>query len=174
MLINIRTSELQSNNWNSLPLAIFIAILLNYILFQVLPYYVAILNSSSDKLNSSLYFSFHINDYNNNIAKYINENLSYFGSEKSEIMFVTSASWDENILEVSHISSIGNIIYTTYNMWLFIASFILLLAMIGAIIITIKQSKSNDTYRGVSSMVERLFYTQNVKGSNPLSLIKIL
>jgi hypothetical protein len=46
------------------------------------------------------------------------------------------------------------------------ASFILLLAMVGAIIITIKQERN----RGISSMVERLFYTQNVKGSNPLLL----
>lgn len=42
MLINIRTSELQSNNWNSIPLALFVAILFNYTLFQLLPYYIAV------------------------------------------------------------------------------------------------------------------------------------
>jgi NADH-ubiquinone oxidoreductase chain 6 len=36
-------------------------------------------------------------------------------------------------------TSIGNIMYTNNNIWLIIASFILLLAMVGAIIITIKQ-----------------------------------
>ena len=40
---------------------------------------------------------------------------------------------------------------------------------VGAIIITIKQERN----RGISSMVERLFYTQNVKGSSPL-LLKII
>jgi NADH-ubiquinone oxidoreductase chain 6 len=40
--------------------------------------------------------------------------------------------------ETGHISVIGNILYTSHNMWIFIASFILLLAMVGAIIITIK------------------------------------
>jgi NADH-ubiquinone oxidoreductase chain 6 len=36
-------------------------------------------------------------------------------------------------------TTIGNIMYTNYNLWLIIASFILLLAMVGAIVITIKQ-----------------------------------
>src|ERR1700753_1569061 len=38
MLLNIRTSELHSNNSNSIPLGLFIAILLNYSLFQLFPY----------------------------------------------------------------------------------------------------------------------------------------
>lgn len=140
MLINIRTSELQSNNWNSLPLGIFITILLNYILFQTLPYYTAILNSYNNKLNSLLYFSLNFNEYNNIIIKYINEKINTI----TDIMYVTTGSWDDNIVEISHISAIGNLLYTTYNMWLFIASFILLLAMVGAIIITIKQPSSNE------------------------------
>ena len=53
-------------------------------------------------------------------------------------MYATSNNWDGNITETSHISTIGNILYTSYNIWLFIASIILLLSMVGAIIITIK------------------------------------
>jgi NADH-ubiquinone oxidoreductase chain 6 len=41
--------------------------------------------------------------------------------------------------EWSHITSIGNVIYTVYPLWLIITSLILLLAMVGAIIITIKK-----------------------------------
>lgn len=41
--------------------------------------------------------------------------------------------------ELSHITSIGNVIYTSYPVWLILTSIILLLAMVGAIIITIKQ-----------------------------------
>jgi NADH-ubiquinone oxidoreductase chain 6 len=55
-----------------------------------------------------------------------------------DIYFVTSKIWDGNLIENSHITSIGNIMYTNYNMWLILASFILLLAMVGAIVITIK------------------------------------
>ena len=54
-------------------------------------------------------------------------------------MFTTSNTWDGNLGETTHITSIGNIMYTNYNLWLIIAGFILLLAMVGAIIITIKQ-----------------------------------
>ena len=54
MLINIRTSELQSNNWNSIPLALFVTILFNYTLFQLLPYYIAIINSYNRKISNLL------------------------------------------------------------------------------------------------------------------------
>jgi NADH-ubiquinone oxidoreductase chain 6 len=41
---------------------------------------------------------------------------------------------------MDHMVSIGNILYTNYNIWLIITSYILLLAMVGTIIITIKQN----------------------------------
>lgn len=112
MLIDIRTSELQSNNWNSIPLALFVAIILNYSLDFLLPYCTTVINSNNSK----------------------NLNLIIFN-----VMFVTSKNWDGNITETSHISTIGNILYTSYNIWLINASIILLLAMVGAIVITIKQ-----------------------------------
>jgi NADH-ubiquinone oxidoreductase chain 6 len=46
--------------------------------------------------------------------------------------------WDNNIYNYSHISSIGNLFYTTYAIWFIIISIILLLAMIGAISLTLK------------------------------------
>jgi NADH-ubiquinone oxidoreductase chain 6 len=52
MLINIRTSELQSNNSNSIPLALFITIVLDYILFEILPYQIAVINNSSSKIGN--------------------------------------------------------------------------------------------------------------------------
>ncbi len=135
MLINIRTSELQSNNKNSIPLALFIAILLNYSLFQLLPYTIAILNSYNNKISNLIYY-LGINQNNTISNSSNNNNIDTFN-----VMYVTSNNWDGNITETSHISTIGNVLYTSYNMWLFIASIILLLAMTGAIIITIKQEK---------------------------------
>jgi len=134
MLINIRTSELQSNNVNSIPLALFITILFNYALFQLLPYYMAILNSYNSKLSNILYYlpKSKYNDIIMNTSKNLDINTH-------NIMFVTSNSWDGTMTETSHISTIGNILYTSYNMWLFLVSIILLLVMVGAIIITIKQ-----------------------------------
>lgn len=62
MLINIRISELQSNTRNTIPLAITITIALNYPLFKLLPYDVAIL-SNNYYMNNILYDQ-SINKYN--------------------------------------------------------------------------------------------------------------
>ncbi len=128
MLINIRISELQSDTSNSIPLALTIAISFNYPIFQLLPYDIAILNNNFN-LNNILYYI----SFNQEIKK---ANVNKFNED---IYFVTSKMWDGNLIENSHITSIGNIMYTNYNMWLILASLILLLAMIGAIVITIKQ-----------------------------------
>lgn len=131
MLINIRISELQSNTSNSIPLSIIIAILFNYSIFQLLPYDIAILNNFNGYFNNIL--------YNVNLNKHSNTYLNTINTDTKDIVFVTSKLWDGNLAESDHITTIGNIMYTNYNIWLIIASFILLLAMIGAIVITIKQ-----------------------------------
>jgi NADH-ubiquinone oxidoreductase chain 6 len=126
MLIDIRTSELQISNWNSIPLASFIVIFLNIALTEGLP----LMKNSFNNIREVILFG----------SKNFNENYINKLSIKSlEISQVTSNTWDGNITETSHISSIGNILYTSYNMWLFITGFILLLAMVGAIVITIKK-----------------------------------
>ena len=125
MLINVRISELQSNTSNSIALAIIVGILFNYSLFEVLPYDITILNNYNITLN--IFYIFYLNNYLRNLDL------------NNDILFITSKIWDGNLGETSHITSIGNIMYTNYNMWLIIASFILLLAMVGAIVITIKQ-----------------------------------
>jgi NADH-ubiquinone oxidoreductase chain 6 len=76
-----------------------------------------------------------------NYYGYINTiSSSHSVLDKGEISFATSQMWDGNLAELSHITSIGNIMYTNYNIWIIITSIILLLAMVGAIVITIKQT----------------------------------
>jgi NADH-ubiquinone oxidoreductase chain 6 len=136
MLINIRVSELLSNTSNSIPLGILITISFNYPIYQILPYSIAAFNSYTVNLNNTL------NDiWYNNYTDYLNKffKLNNLELDKGEISFVTSKIWDGYLSETSHITSIGNIIYTSYSMWLIITSIILLLAMVGAIVITIKQ-----------------------------------
>jgi NADH-ubiquinone oxidoreductase chain 6 len=70
---------------------------------------------------------------------YNTKSYIYNSLYENEIFFVTSKVWDSNLTEISHISSIGNIMYSTYSIWLILTSIILLLAMVGAIVITIKQ-----------------------------------
>lgn len=135
MLINIRISELQSNTSNSIPLAIAIGISFNYPLFQLLPYNIAMLNNY-----------FNLNNILSNVSypSGLNQdNKAYLNTYDNDIFFVTSKMWDGNLIENSHITSIGNVMYTNFNMWLIIASFILLLAMVGAIVITIKSDKGS-------------------------------
>ena len=96
MLINIRISELVSDTYNDLPLALITSILFMYPIYSILP------NSNSDY-----------------------------------VKYATSNNWDGNLTDTSHITAIGNIMYTSHNIWLIITSIILLLAMVGAIVITI-------------------------------------
>jgi NADH:ubiquinone oxidoreductase subunit 6 (subunit J) len=46
------------------------------------------------------------------------------------------------LAENNHITSIGNVMYTNYNLWLILASFILLLAMVGSIVLVMKTHSS--------------------------------
>ena len=131
MLINIRISELQSNTSNSIPLTIILGISISYSLFQVLPYDIAILSNFNSNINNNLYNIF--------INKHNNSNYLVNTNKDNDLLFVTSKIWDGNLSESNHMTTIGNIMYTNYNLWLIIASFILLLAMVGAIVITIKQ-----------------------------------
>jgi NADH-ubiquinone oxidoreductase chain 6 len=124
MLINVRISELSSETGNSLPLSAF----------------VLTLGLSFDRpaFNLGLISLNDIKDetYNNNLANVEGTTTNYL-----DISYVTSKIWDGNLFETSHITAIGNILYTSHSMWLILTSIILLLAMVGAIVITIKQKK---------------------------------
>ena len=138
MLINVRISELLSNTSNSIPLAIIITISFNYPVYQILPYSIAAFNSYTVNLNNTLNDIWY-NNYSDYLNKFFKFNEAYGELNNGEISFVSSKIWDSNLSETNHITSIGNIMYTGYSIWLIITSIILLLAMVGAIVITIKQ-----------------------------------
>ena len=139
MLINVRISELVTDNNNSLILGFIVCIVL------FIPLYTrgSIVNSRNEASSFDTSSAFNITkmgagseqtELKNSMEKLIDN----FG-EKDEVLFTTSKTWDGTMGELSHITSIGNVIYTTYPIWLILTSIILLLAMVGAIIITIKQ-----------------------------------
>lgn len=117
MLINIRVSELISDTNNNIPLAL-VTILTFVILFTTVMPEVSV----NYGIMGKQVYTF-LQDIVNT------DNLQY----------VTSKSWDGNLVDNTDIISIGNIMYTSYSIWLLITSIILLLAMVGAIVITIKQ-----------------------------------
>jgi NADH-ubiquinone oxidoreductase chain 6 len=132
MLINIRISELLSSTSNTIPLAVIIAISFYTPMYEILPYSIATYTNYTENLNTAF------NDIFFNNTNYLN---NFIYNDIDEIVFVTSKLWDGNLAETTHISSLGNILYTNYSIWLIISSIILLLAMVGAIVITIKQNK---------------------------------
>lgn len=136
MLINVRISELLSDTSNSIPLAFIIGVSFYYLVSNILPHTSAVFNSYSFNLNGTLTDRTSRESIADNLSKYYNQsNLN------NEAGFVTSKVWDGLLAETTHITSIGNIMYTAYPIWLIITSIILLLAMVGAIVITIKQTQ---------------------------------
>jgi NADH-ubiquinone oxidoreductase chain 6 len=111
MLINVRISELLSDASNSIPLAVIITIAFNYPLYEILPYSVASFNSYTFYLSNSLYKIL----YNNNDLLNRSMDLKSNKMDNNEILFVTSKLWDGNLAETSHITTIGNIMYSTYS-----------------------------------------------------------
>lgn len=118
MLINVKISELSSNTNNSIPLGILVAIFFNYLVYEILPENIHI-NNPNFILQEKLYTLYLMN--------------------KEDVCYTTGTIWDNNLSETSHITTIGNIMYSNYSIWLILTSIILLLAMVGAIAITIKK-----------------------------------
>lgn len=139
MLINVRISELLSNTKNSVPLAILVVITFNYPIFKLLPY-----NSTNfDNFIYNIYKIINTFKYSN--YDYYNTNNGIFFNlvklDNNKLNFALSKVWDGNLVEISHIAGIGNIMYSSYSIWLIITSIILLLAMIGVIVITVKNAR---------------------------------
>jgi len=115
MLIDVRVSELQNETNNSLYLSIIIGLLFFINIGNVIPFTI----NTGSKIFDTFY----------NLIDYEYKNTSY----------VISKSWDGSIGETFDIINVGNVLYSNLSIWLIISSFILLLAMVGAIIINIKR-----------------------------------
>jgi len=126
MIINIRISELLSTTGNSIPLAIMITLSFYYPISQIISY-----NTAKFKILSLIPTDiFQIIDFISYASRIYRYNYG--------ISFATSKNWDGTLAETTQITSLGNIMYSSYSIWLLITSIILLLAMVGAIVITIK------------------------------------
>lgn len=129
MLINIRISELLSETNNDIPLAILTVLLFYYIVGQVLP----------SNLTDNTIVSYLSNSFSEVYNVQLDNEFFNIVDLKQEIAYASSKGWDSSLVEFTHITGIGNIMYTSYSIWLIICSVILLLGMVGAIVITIKQ-----------------------------------
>lgn len=136
MLINVRVSELLTEGINGATLALIAVVTFSFNVGGVLPYYLHISDAFSNYLT---YISIIIN---NSVSTALNSalnGLSLMEKALVESANVTSKSWDGSLIEINHISSIGNILYSKLFIFLILISFILLLAMVGTIVITLKR-----------------------------------
>lgn len=137
MLINVRISELLTDTSNSMPLAIIISISFYSSVHSTIPFSIVPFTSYISKIRKTF------NDILDILQLYISEGRISITSNFTDTSFITTNLWDGYLSETSHITSIGNILYTSYSIWLIITSIILLLAMIGCIVITLK----NDNFK---------------------------
>lgn len=129
MLINIRISELFNETNNDIPLAVLTVLLFYYIVGQVLP----------SNLTDNTIVSYLSNSFSEVYNVQLDNEFFNIVDLKQEIAYASSKGWDSSLVEFTHITGIGNVMYTSYSIWLIISSVILLLGMVGAIVITIKQ-----------------------------------
>ena len=129
MLINIRISELLSETNNDIPLAVLTVLLFYYIVGQVLP----------SNLTDNTIVSYLSNSFSEIYNVQLENEFFNIVDLKQQIAYASGKGWDSSLVEFTHITGIGNIMYTSYSIWLIVSSVILLLGMVGAIVITIKQ-----------------------------------
>ncbi len=152
MLINVRVSELVTEGRNSLPLAGLAIISFNYSVGGALPYSIYLLDNGLQPLfNSMNNFFIKLNDavLGNTGLNLINLIMNNNSNKSSSVNVanISSKSWDSLLIETSHITSIGNTLYSNLFILLIVTSFILLLAMVGTIVITVKDNKSVNSNR---------------------------
>jgi NADH-ubiquinone oxidoreductase chain 6 len=116
MLINVRVSELHSDSSNGLFLSFVVGIAFYSSVISILPAHQSLIIKLYRALDPFKY---------DQIEKPYHGNVS------------TGDKWDGNLSCATDISSIGNIIYTSHALWLMLVSLILLLAMVGAIVMTV-------------------------------------
>lgn len=129
MLISVRTSELLTEGKNGIPLAVLVIFAFNYSVNSIS-------TQSIDMLNTIYYYYY---KFTSGFSMY---NISsYKNFQGIKVANVTSRSWDSSLIDNNHITSIGNVMYSNLSILLLITSLILLVAMVGTIVITIKKNK---------------------------------
>jgi len=150
MLINVRISELLTEGRNSIPLAILAIISFSYSVGTALPSSIYLLDSGIQPIFnfvSNLFIKIFtslnkaiLGDTAGGLGNLI-INDDFYLNYSNKIANISSKSWDSLLIEISHITSIGNTLYSNLFILLIVTSFILLLAMVGSIVITVKDKK---------------------------------
>lgn len=143
MMLNLQLAELNamaSEYTQNLPLGFMFVFLLFVELFSIFPFHS---NNEIKNLNPFKIFP----DMYIGMINTMNSILNSFGyspiSTTKEVYQTFTVSPDSNFSNLIDVQSIGFTLYTFGSVWLFVASLILLLAMIGPIVLTIKLRTSH-------------------------------
>lgn len=142
MMLNVRLVELTqigSEYRKNVPLAVIIASTLSYLILS---------NATISKLDNVYLISAIFDKFNNwFLGINTSENFIYIGF---------NTVYNNIFVNYEQIQSIGNIMYSSYSLYLILCSFILLLAMLGPIIITLDKKSNTPTPHRKSDRVKLL------------------
>jgi NADH-ubiquinone oxidoreductase chain 6 len=143
MLLDIKFSEIHlDNNNNNFPIGIIIGLTFLYPLIRVVP--KEIMNKSGKSDFSDLF-----NWMNSWLTQLNYEEVNLISSEDNSISLtnllfsdkILFSLWDNSLFTYTQVTSLGHIMYSSYLIWFIMISLILLLAMVGAITLTLKTSQ---------------------------------
>ena len=142
MMLNVRLTHINQvgvEYSKNVPLAIMIAFSLNYLMVS---------NINISKLDSINIITA-LFDYINNLFLGIN-------NSSNDLNTIFNFNYTNIFVNYEQIQSIGAIMYSNYALYLVLASFILLIAMIGPIILTLDSKKSNTPHKLLANSFNRV------------------
>lgn len=122
MMLNIKLLEIKENFWVYTPLVFIIGAV----------------------LTGNFVYLFRVNSPDNTILEqYTTNDTSLLSSSISNFNTLTYTDWVSAVLIYENIQSIGLVLYSYYSFAFILLSFLLLIAMMGSIILTLKESVVN-------------------------------
>lgn len=154
MLINVRISELLMDSNNSIFLALFTLLCFNYFVSSQLPSSDYIYNA----INLGLFYLTEVTKYIPVFDELTTTSQKLFNTmiDVVDIVRVYSPSWDSALVASSHIITIGVLLYNNLFSLFIMLALILLLAMVGAIIITTNKSSKKTFNTGLMGSPEHM------------------
>ncbi len=151
MMLNIKLNELNENWVRYLPIGGIISLIFLLEIFLI--------------LDSDFNFSFSLQFWNDFSLKFLSSNASNSEHYKNitdtmslyDNFYIVQKEWTTLIDSFTNIQSLGFLIYTYYFYYFIIASIILLVAMIGAIVLTMHKRKYASKKQLIFKQIERNF-----------------
>jgi len=138
MMLNVKISESTSSIYRYLPIGLFISVLFLFEIFLII----------EGDLNSTNNLNFELVEY-----------------DVLQHTFLTNTCWVTSVLTPTNVDVIGSVLFTYYSYFFIMASVILLVAMIGAIVLTLHRRsdvRRQDIYKqlqrdfeGATSLVDK-------------------